>query len=124
MTGPEGQFSFTRARRLDGPHAFAAVFAHRCAVRGALFQVYAKPNGSPGARLGVVMSKRVAQRAVVRNYAKRLVREVFRAEHDVLPGLDVVVRPRVAITRAMSGVARLELRDLLILAHRQCTAAL
>jgi len=97
------------------------VFAYKCRVSGELFQVYAKPNGIAQARLGVVVSKRVMPRAVARNYCKRMAREVFRAERNALSGVDLVVRPRAAVTRATSTAARAEVRDLLHRAQRQCS---
>jgi ribonuclease P protein component len=106
-------FAFPRARRLDGPHAYAAVFAFKCWVTGTLFQVHARPNGAAAPRLGIVVSKRVIPRAAVRNYCKRLAREVFRVECRELAGVDFVVRPRAAVTPALSAAARAEIRDLL-----------
>jgi ribonuclease P protein component len=113
-------FSFSRARRLDGPHAYAAVFAYKCWASGQWFQIYARPNGAEGARLGVVVSKRVMKKAVARNYYKRLARDVFRHECARLPGLDFVVRPRVAVDAAVAAVARIEMTDLLQRAAVQC----
>lgn len=123
MTRARKALSFTRAQRLAGPHAFAAVFAYKCRVNGKLFQVYAKPNGVACARLGVVVSKRIIPRTVDRNYCKRLVREVFRAEHGTLSGIDVVVWPRTAVTRDASAAARAEVGDLLRRARKQCDAS-
>ncbi|MDO8598128.1 MAG: ribonuclease P protein component [Sulfuricaulis sp.] len=120
MTRTASRFSFTRACRLDGPQAYAAVFAFKCWVTGKMFRVYARPNGAAAARLGLVVSKRVIPQAVARNYCKRLAREVFRAERDALAGVDLVVRPRSAVTPASSAAARAEIRDLLRRAQRQC----
>lgn len=58
--------------------------------------------------------------AVERNYYKRLAREVFRAERGALTGVDLVVRPRSAVTRVVSAAARAEIRDLLHNAQQQC----
>jgi ribonuclease P protein component len=120
LTLTASRFSFSSARRLDGPHAYAAVFAFKCWVTGEWFQVYARPNGSPAARLGIVVSKRIIPRAVARNFCKRLVREVFRAERAALAGVDVVVRPRAAVTRATAALSRAEIRALLHRAQRRC----
>jgi ribonuclease P protein component len=120
LTRAAGKFSFPHACRLDGPHAYAAVFAFKCWVSGKIFQVYARPNGADAARFGVVVDKRIMPQAVARNYCKRLAREVFRAERDALAGVDLVVRPRSAVTRALSAEARAEIRDLLHNARRQC----
>jgi ribonuclease P protein component len=113
-------FPFPRARRLDGPHAYAAVFAYKCWASGQWFQIYARPNGADRARLGVVVSKRVMKKAVARNYYKRLARDVFRHECTRLPGLDFVVRPRVQVDFAVAAVARAEMVDLLQRAAIQC----
>jgi len=43
------------------------------------------------ARLGLIISKKVAKQAVRRNRLKRIIRESFRQHGDVLAGLDVVV---------------------------------
>lgn len=82
-------------------------------MSGEFFQVYVKPNGSPVARLGVVVSKRVIPHAVARNYCKRLAREVFRAEQHELTGMDLVVRPRVQVLPGVAATARTEIRNLL-----------
>jgi ribonuclease P protein component len=113
-------FSFSRARRLDGPHAYAAVFAYKCAVNGRWFQVYARPNGAEGARLGVVVSKRIMKKAVSRNYYKRLARDVFRHQCASVAGADFVVRPREQIVPELAANARVEMANLLQRAHGQC----
>jgi len=120
LTRSVGRFAFSRACRLDGPQAYAAVFAYKCSVAGESFKVYARPNGAAGARLGIVVSKRVMPQAVARNYCKRLAREVFRAERAALAGVDLVVRPHRAVTRASAAAARAEIRALLRRAQRQC----
>jgi ribonuclease P protein component len=50
------------------------------------------PNGMGVARLGLVVSSRVARTAVLRNLHKRRIREAFRLHKAMLAGLDVVVR--------------------------------
>lgn len=120
LTHAAKKFPLSRAHRLTGPHAYAAVFAFKCRVTGQIFQVYAKSNDSASARLGIVVSKRSIPQAVERNYCKRLAREVFRAERNALAGVDLVVRPCFAVSPARSAVARGELRYLLHQAHRQC----
>lgn len=80
------------------------------------FMVFARPNGLTHARIGIIASKRVAPRAVDRNRAKRLVREMFRTMRHRLSGTDVVVQlrrwsPRGAVAAARADLARL-LEDL------------
>ena len=45
------------------------------------------------ARLGILISRKHAARATVRNGIKRCIREVFRLEHAALGAVDVLVRP-------------------------------
>jgi ribonuclease P protein component len=80
--------------------------------------VYALANGDAVARLGIVVSKRIARRAVDRSYAKRLIRETFRREQQRLIGYDVLVRPRRLLSRADASAATSELRSLLAAALR------
>jgi ribonuclease P protein component len=115
-----GKYPFSRLRRLDGSHAYAAVFAYRCSVSGQWFQVYAKPAGEGLARLGVVVSKRIMKRAVARNYYKRLAREVFRHECATVSGVDFVVRPRAPVAVPDAPACRAELGDLLRRSAGQC----
>lgn len=52
--------------------------------------LYARRNSLPQARLGVVVAKRFAPRAVTRNTIKRATRELFRQAS--LPDVDCIVR--------------------------------
>ncbi|HSK08116.1 MAG TPA: ribonuclease P protein component, partial [Vicinamibacterales bacterium] len=63
-----------------------------------LMTVIVLPNGLPQSRLGVAATRKLGG-SVVRNRAKRLVREVFR-KADVPKGLDVVVIPRRSLLEA------------------------
>ena len=45
------------------------------------------------ARLGILISRKHAARATVRNGIKRCIREAFRLEHAMLGAVDVLVRP-------------------------------
>ena len=61
-------------------------------------------------RLGMVVSSRVARRAVARNRIKRLVRESFRLQQARIKGWDIVViaRPGVVKRTNQELVASLE----------------
>ena len=52
--------------------------------------LYTRLNELPHARLGVVVAKRFAPRAVTRNTIKRVTRELFRVA--TLPAIDCIVR--------------------------------
>ena len=72
--------------------------------------VQATANGRVFARLGIVVGKRVAPKAVDRGYLKRLVRETFRREQKGLAGFDLLVRPRRTVSRSEAVAAADELR--------------
>ena len=89
MTG-EGSHDFARVRRIVKTDEFSSVFRLRPAQKSAHFVLYTRPTALPHARLGVVVAKRFAPRAVTRNTIKRVTRELFR--QSALPALDCIVR--------------------------------
>ena len=69
------------------------------------FAIFARPNGMSRSRLGVTATRRIGN-AVVRNRARRLVREAYRTHRrDVPAGFDIVVVVRTALLR--KGAAEL-----------------
>lgn len=86
----EGSHDFARARRIIKTDEFSSVFRLRPAQKTAHFVLYARPNTLPHARLGVVVAKRFAPRAVTRNTIKRVARELFRVSQ--FSALDLIVR--------------------------------
>jgi len=84
----------------------------RQARSNTLFQVYARPNGLTHPRLGLVVGKKVAKRAVRRNYIKRTVREWFRQNRHQLGGVDYVVRSKLVFGRDKSSEAVMALSAL------------
>lgn len=95
-TTPAG---FPKAARLLKTDEFSSVFRLRPWARSAHFVLYGRPTGQ-AARLGVVVGKKQAPRAVTRNLVKRLVREAFRVRRVELTGWDVLVRLSSKIDRA------------------------
>jgi len=75
----------------------SATFEHllkngvRKSLAGYTFYLGRREEGPP--RLGMLVSRRHAARATVRNRIKRCIREAFRLEQDRLGSLDVLVRP-------------------------------
>lgn len=97
-----------RARRLRRRTEFQRVFDTGRRVHGRYFTIIASSgdravntdtDGSGFARLGIVASRRLGG-AVVRNRAKRLIREVFRTEAPSRPALDLIVIPKPALLDA------------------------
>jgi len=95
---------FLDAYRLRKTDEYSSVFAFRRAHKGRFFIVHYRPNELGTARLGVVIAKKLAKRANLRNLLKRIVREQFRKMRVALRDHDLVVRlnaPAGAATRAM-----------------------
>lgn len=93
--GRKAGFDFGRQRRLLAAAQYAAVFATRKTVRTARFVLHYLSSGrdaSTVARLGLVIPKKQARSAVLRNAIKRQARDVFRHRCDGLTGLDIVLR--------------------------------
>jgi ribonuclease P protein component len=104
-------FRFRPASRLLSGKEYTAVFANRRVLRSGPFELYYRPLTSLAvpavpeipamsasstdcrtARLGLVVPKRNAKRAVHRNLVKRLAREAFRHVCNQLPAHDLVLR--------------------------------
>lgn len=86
-----GRLRFRPEQRLAAADVGEALKAGR-PVRGARFSIYSRPNAVGFARLALVVSKKLAPRAVDRNRIRRVAREAFRLQQEQLVGLDLVVR--------------------------------
>ena len=84
--------NYPKEARLHRPSEFANVFATKRASRGALFTLHYCPNQADTARLGLVIAKRFASRAVTRSTIKRVVRDSFRLHRAKLSYKDFIVR--------------------------------
>jgi ribonuclease P protein component len=79
-------------------------------ARSAHFVLYgrrreATERGAGAARLGVVVGKKQAPRAVTRNLIKRIARETFRLHSVQLAGWDVLIRLSAKFDRKLFGSA-------------------
>jgi ribonuclease P protein component len=63
-------------------------------LAGYTFYFERRPAGRP--RLGILISRKHASRAVDRNRIKRCIREAFRHEQERLGSIDLLVRPPYA----------------------------
>lgn len=123
--GRKAGLGFGRPHRLLAAKQYAAVFAARKTVRGARFILHYlsdRQEGSPGARLGLVIPKKQARSAVLRNAIKRQVRETFRHRRDALPALDIILRltqPVVSCSKPERAAWRAEITGLLDQASRK-----
>lgn len=87
-----GENCFRPEHRLRQAGDFGAVFAYRRALRGVRFDLHYRPNSLGSARVGLIVPKRNARRAVQRNAIKRTVREFFRSHRLDLPAFDLIFR--------------------------------
>jgi ribonuclease P protein component len=72
---------------------------------GYLFYVAARSDGPP--RLGILISRKHAVRATMRNRIKRCIREAFRLEQMRLGAVDVLVRPPYGVKPGPAMLQRL-----------------
>lgn len=87
--------TFTPAARLHRPSEYASALQGKRVARGALLVVSTPRNAvanPEGARLGLIIAKRFAAKAVTRNAIKRVIREAFRLKRHELPPKDFVFR--------------------------------
>ncbi len=94
-------------RRLRGGGAFESVLrqGRRSKRGGFVFYILRREAGPP--RLGILISRRHAAKATVRNRIKRCIREAFRLEQGMLGPVDVVVRPPYGMPEGGPSLARL-----------------
>ncbi|MEW5863128.1 MAG: ribonuclease P protein component [Pseudomonadota bacterium] len=93
--------------RLRGSGAFEALLrqGRRSTRQGFVFYTVRREAGPP--RLGILVSRRHAAKATVRNQIKRCIREAFRLEQARLGALDVLVRPPYGMKPGPEALARL-----------------
>ena len=97
---------FTKDNRLLDAAAFGRVFKKASRSRDKLFTVLARANDDDIARLGLAISRKHCRRATARNRIKRIIRESFREQQELLNGIDVVVINRAAATTASNDEIR------------------
>ncbi|AGZ37923.1 ribonuclease P [Pseudomonas sp. VLB120] len=86
---------FSRDKRLLTPRHFKAVFDSPTGkVPGKNLLILARENGLDHPRLGLVIGKKSVKLAVQRNRLKRLMRDSFRLNQQMLAGLDIVIVAR------------------------------
>lgn len=105
-------FRFPRDNRLTRPELFQPVFDQPDYRAGQPhFLILARENGLDRPRLGLVVGRKRARRAVDRALIKRVARESFRLRSPALTGLDVIVLLRRSPGRPDRTRIREELED-------------
>ena len=80
--------------RLNTKSEFKTVFDNPHKVTQKYFTVLFRRNEKSYTRLGIIVGKRVANRAVTRNRIKRVIREYFRITQERWMGIDVLIIAR------------------------------
>lgn len=121
-----GRYCFSRQSRLLAAERFTQVFSGRQVLRGANFALHFLANNLAAPRLGLVIPKKQARTAVLRNAVKRQAREQFRKRRATLPAVDVILRLARPLTGhdAISRAAwRAEIASLLCQLERKAAPA-
>jgi ribonuclease P protein component len=71
------------------------------------YTFYLARREAGGARLGMLVSRKHAARAVERNRIKRCIREAFRLEREGMGALDLLVRPPYGVKPSAQMISRL-----------------
>ena len=101
--------TFRRHERVRHRVEYQKIYDQGSKVHGRYFTLFTLPNGLGWGRLGVAATRKLGG-AVVRNRAKRLIREVFRHQ-KLAPGIDVVVVPRRELVDASLTTLESEFRQ-------------
>ena len=110
---PSHGYRFLRENRLLQPAAFQRVFNQPdYKVGGRHFLFLASENQTDLHRLGMVIGRKRAKRAVDRALAKRQLRERFRQRPRQLAGLDIVVILRGNLKHPDAAILRAEIDSL------------
>lgn len=110
---PRGE-AFPRACRVGARRDFRAAYEHGAKHHGRLVVVFAKPRAEGGLRLGLTATRK-AGGAVVRNRARRRVREIFRRWAATAPevSVDLIVNISEQATRSPFAALSSEVTALL-----------
>ncbi|MFZ2855700.1 MAG: ribonuclease P protein component [Rhodocyclaceae bacterium] len=108
--------AFPRQYRLTKTDEFSSVFGFRRALKSPHFLLHYRlrtAEEAAGARLGLVIAKRLLRRSVDRNLVRRLARENFRLLRCRLPSRDFILRLAVKPKPLDRRVLSDEIRNLL-----------
>jgi ribonuclease P protein component len=107
------RYGFPGRYKLLKTDEFSSVFSFRRRIFGECLAMYFMPNSLGYPRLGIVVSKKTARRAVARNYMRRVLREWFRLNREKLGGLDIVIKVQKPFVRTEFHLTQEELQRFL-----------
>ena len=73
---------------------FSSVFSFRKRIASPTLVFHYQPNQFGYARMGLVVSKKIARLSTDRNYMRRVLRELFRHNQSKFKSIDFIVRPQ------------------------------
>lgn len=110
-------YAFCSKQRIRQSKEFELAFRQKSSSNK-WFSIHLVDSNNEFARLGMVVSKRTMAKSVYRNFAKRLIREVFRHNSSKLPALDFVIRIRRSLAKETAIEARSALLQLMLSAKK------
>lgn len=85
---------FPRQQRLVTQAEFNTLFDQSNRVNYRFLTVLFKKNNHLYGRIGLIVGKRIAKKAVTRNKIRRVIRESFRSQQKKFTGMDMIVIAR------------------------------
>jgi ribonuclease P protein component len=119
--GPSLNQGFPRQARITKTDDFSSVFSFRRRIYGDYMVFHYRKSVSGGARLGLVISKKIAKRSVDRNYMRRVLRELFRKQRSCLLPIDLVIRATKVFHRSDFKDVEREFSELMAKLERAMT---
>jgi ribonuclease P protein component len=107
----EPMAGFSRDERVRRRVDYKRIYDRGSRVHSRLLTLFTLPNELPVGRLGIAATKKLGG-AVVRNKAKRLIREVFRL-NKLAPGVDIVIVPKRELLDASLTAIEIDFRQTL-----------
>lgn len=104
---------FTKEAKLIKTDEFSSVFNFRKRISAKYLALHYQPNQVGHARLGLVVGKKIARRAVDRNYMRRVLRELFRLQQYEIASVDLVIRVQNKFVKADFILIKQELAALI-----------
>lgn len=94
-------FSFPGIYRIKRSSEFVDIQGDNSKLYSRSLLILFRHTEQPFSRLGIVVSRKVDKKAVIRNRIKRHIREIFRHEHDrFTQSIDMVVIARAEAVRS------------------------
>ncbi len=85
-------YTLERYKKLCSGDNFNNVFLNKRVFTTENLKIHYVGNNLEYPRLGIIVSRKNHKRAHVRNYMKRVARELFRLNQYQLPNIDIIVR--------------------------------